>query len=442
MRLNGVKRATERIPEVAALGERESAGHGHGARRVEAMVERHGAAVLRVANQFSLCHDDALDAYQRAFEIYLRKLDTVDPATEGAWLRVVVKHEAMAIRRGRLDSVDRDDVDLDSSVHSGLREVDDEVAGGERIDRSVEALRALKPDEARALLLKAEGLSYQEIGKHFGWTYTKVNRSITEGRARFLKVFTRLEEGEECEAHQPALTALAAGTATSAEVVSIRPHLRHCATCRATVREMRFSRTRRLALLLPLGWLTRLVSRSDVALYTAANGGGRFGPAAAVLGICLSGVGAGAACVMSGALPAPPLIAHLQSKPEAKAPVAKKVVVKRKPHAPARIAQATPTPRVYAPPTATATPQRVKTKTARERTKVTRKKTPVAKSPSTTEFTFEGSGGSAGSSSSGGSGPVASAASTGGGGSGSGSGGKTASAPKSSAGGEFGFEGG
>ena len=53
------------------------------------MVARHGAAVLRVANQFSLCHDDALDAYQRAFEIYLRKLDTVDPATEGAWLRVV-----------------------------------------------------------------------------------------------------------------------------------------------------------------------------------------------------------------------------------------------------------------------------------------------------------------------------------------------------------------
>ena len=180
------------------------------------MVARHGAAVLRVANQFSLCHDDALDAYQRAFEIYLRKLDTVDPATEGAWLRVVVKHEAMAIRRGRLDSVDREDVDLDSSVHSGLREVDDEVAGGERIDRSVEALRALKPDEARALLLKAEGLSYQEIGKHFGWTYTKVNRSITEGRARFLKVFTRLEEGEECETHEAALSALAAGSATSA----------------------------------------------------------------------------------------------------------------------------------------------------------------------------------------------------------------------------------
>jgi DNA-directed RNA polymerase specialized sigma24 family protein len=121
------------MEQVAALGEREPARHS--VRRVEAMVARHGAAVLRVANQFSLCHDDALDAYQRALEIYLRKLDTVDPATEGAWLRVVVKHEAMAIRNARLESVDRDEVDLDTSVSAGLREVDDAVAGGERVER-------------------------------------------------------------------------------------------------------------------------------------------------------------------------------------------------------------------------------------------------------------------------------------------------------------------
>ena len=45
-------------------------------------------------------------------------------------------------------------------------------------------------------------------------------------------------------------------------------------------------------------------------VYAASNGGGRLGPAAALLGLCLSGVGAGAACVMTGALPAPPIIAH------------------------------------------------------------------------------------------------------------------------------------
>src|SRR3954447_23101086 len=168
------------------------------------MVARHGPALLRVANQFSLCHDDALDAYQRALEIYLRRLETVEAATEGAWLRVVVKHEAMAIRAARQSCVDAEDVNLDER-QAATREVEDTVAGGERVERSVEALKALKPDEARALLLKAEGLSYEEIGTRFGWSYTKVNRSIAEGRKRFLHVFSDIESGEACGRYEPVL---------------------------------------------------------------------------------------------------------------------------------------------------------------------------------------------------------------------------------------------
>jgi RNA polymerase sigma factor (sigma-70 family) len=409
------------------------------------MVVRHGAAVLRVANQFSLCHDDALDAYQRALEIYLRKLDTVDPATEGAWLRVVVKHEAMAIRAARLESVDREDVDLDTTVPARLRDVDDEVAGGERVDRSVEALRALKPDEARALLLKAEGLSYQEIGRHFGWSYTKVNRSITEGRARFLKAFSGIEAGEACERYEAALSALAAGTATSADVVAIRPHLRHCATCRATVRDLRFSRGRRLALALPFGWLARLLSRSDVTtnLYAASNGGGRLGPAAAVLGLCLSSVGAGAACVMTGALPAPPLIAHVQHKAKPEPAKKKEQAAADKQREPARPVERISVPRTYTAAVATATPA-PEAKVASKKSGPKRTKRTAAGS-SSGEFGFEGTGGSPASDTTS-SAPVASAASTGGhssGGSGSGGGGgRTASAPKGPTGGEFGFEGG
>src|SRR3954447_3907037 len=263
-------RATNRVgAAVAALGER---GVGNDARRVESLVARHGAALLRVANQFSLCHDDALDAYQRGLEIYLRRLQTVDPATEGAWMRVVVKHEAISIRRARQQSVDHEDSDLDAHVPASLRAVEDAVAGGERVERSVEALKALKPDEARALLLKAEGLSYQEIGLRFGWTYTKVNRSIAEGRKRFLKAYGGIESGEACGAYEATLEALAAGTVTTKQIVAIRPHLRHCAACRATVREMRFSRARRLALLGPFGWLARVLSRSDV-MYAASTGG-------------------------------------------------------------------------------------------------------------------------------------------------------------------------
>src|ERR671939_692671 len=66
--------------------------------RVAAMLARHGGALMRVARQWSICHDDALDAFQRGLEIYVRRLETVDRATEGAWLKVVIRHEALAIR--------------------------------------------------------------------------------------------------------------------------------------------------------------------------------------------------------------------------------------------------------------------------------------------------------------------------------------------------------
>jgi DNA-directed RNA polymerase specialized sigma24 family protein len=58
--------------------------------RAAAMVERHGARLLSIARQWSLCSDDAQDAFQRALEIYLRRAESLDPATELAWLKVVV----------------------------------------------------------------------------------------------------------------------------------------------------------------------------------------------------------------------------------------------------------------------------------------------------------------------------------------------------------------
>ena len=136
--------------------------------RVVAVVAGHERTLMRVARKASLCHDDALDAYQRALEIFVRRVDTVDPATEVAWLKVVVRHEAMAIRRSRSESVAGDDVDLDTFVAVAARSVEDQIASGERVRRSAEALRALRPDEAKALMMKAHGLSYEEIGARNG----------------------------------------------------------------------------------------------------------------------------------------------------------------------------------------------------------------------------------------------------------------------------------
>ena len=57
----------------------------------------------------------------------------------------------------------------------------------ERIDerrRAERELPRLKPQERRALGLLAAGHSYKEICAITGWTYTKVNRCVTEGRRR------------------------------------------------------------------------------------------------------------------------------------------------------------------------------------------------------------------------------------------------------------------
>ncbi len=54
----------------------------------------------------------------------------------------------------------------------------------ERALARARVLQRLKPDERRALVLRAEGYSYAEICEMNGWTYTKVNRCLAEGRAR------------------------------------------------------------------------------------------------------------------------------------------------------------------------------------------------------------------------------------------------------------------
>ena len=298
-------------------------------------MAQHGNALLRVARRVSLCADDAHDAFQRALEIYLRRLDSLDPRTEAAWMRVVVRNEALAVRKARSQVLNGEEVDFDTHVDDDQRSAQERLESAERVTRSAEALRELKPDEARALLLKAEGLSYNEIGDQLGWTYTKVNRCITEGRARFRKVFGSIESGERCERFGPLLMALAEGEAGAAELLALKPHMRHCLSCRAEVRRLHGARWP-LAVFLPLpGFLERLkptqVKADLYGLFArfggsepltqtlAAGSGGRSATATALVGICLAGASAGSYCALGGPLP------DLPGTPERKPRVERRV---------------------------------------------------------------------------------------------------------------------
>ncbi len=202
------------------------------------MVRLHADGLLRLARRHSLCADDAQDAYQRGMEIFLRHAGRLDPERAPSWLRTVVKHEAMAVRRTRQRDVGPAEVDPDLFEARNAPGPEERVIGFEHVERSAEALQRLKPQEIRALWLRAQGNSYDEIQEQTGWTRTKVNRCLYEGRRSFLERYAKIESGAECRRWEPLLSALVDGEATRDELVELRPHLRRCPSCRAVVREL------------------------------------------------------------------------------------------------------------------------------------------------------------------------------------------------------------
>ena len=195
--------------------------------------------LVRLAHRHSLCASDADDAVQRAFEILLRRSERVHPATALSWLRTVVKHEAMAIRASRLRLLGGGDEELDAREAVEVPGPSERATERERAHRALAALATLKRDEARALVLQATGRTYAEIEAETGWSHTKVNRALTEGRAAFRTLMSALEAGDECARHAPLLRALARGRAPADAIIGLRAHLRACGACRARLAELR-----------------------------------------------------------------------------------------------------------------------------------------------------------------------------------------------------------
>jgi RNA polymerase sigma factor (sigma-70 family) len=309
------------------------------AARKRAAVEtfaRHEAALRRTAHRYSICADDADEALQRGLEILLRKAPSDDPRELIRWTQTVVKHEALAVRAdrertlagpaaatpepGREDWVAMLPADLAGPAERAERH--------EAIERSREALATLKPQELRALGLLAEGYSYREIGEITGFSATKVNRCVAEGRERFRRFLVRREGGARCAELAPLLSSFADGEAEAADVATLRGHLRTCAHCRSTLRAYRAAPGAAAALLPVLpparGTLVGRLHDAYAALATrvgggsgasdstlgglAATGGTRGAGMAALaklLAICAGTVGGAAACVATGVVPAP-----------------------------------------------------------------------------------------------------------------------------------------
>jgi RNA polymerase sigma factor (sigma-70 family) len=143
-------------------------------------------AFRRTARRISLCADDADDAFQRSVEILLTKAPPIERRSLVAWMHTVTRREALALRRARerILGAETGDESLVEQLPSDRAEPAEQLVRRERVGRAAELLAILKPQERRAIVLQAEGYSYAEICTITGWTYTKVNRCLAEGRAR------------------------------------------------------------------------------------------------------------------------------------------------------------------------------------------------------------------------------------------------------------------
>lgn len=311
-------------------------------RAASALIESHDHVIRRTARRYSICADDAEDAYQRALEILLTKAPPIEGDALVRWMQTVTKREALSVRRQRerllgapqLPSREGDDErdPLDSIASDGPGP-DDHAGRRERVARSGEALRSLKPHEVRALTLKAQGYSYAEIGEMTGWSYTKINRLMAEGRKRFLAVFADIEEGRRCEELSSALSQMADGESGNGSTEALEFHLRSCATCRAKLRAFR-GIPERVFELMPVGpavdrsvgggphdWLAHhagaaidKVREVGYSLFARGAGAGEAGPIAAaggtrgagaavvakILAVCGATAVGGATCVATG----------------------------------------------------------------------------------------------------------------------------------------------
>lgn len=169
------------------------------AQLLDRLLRAERARLLRQARFHSHCTEDSEDALSEACIQFLRFYD--GPAGDHAlrWMMVVVKRCAWALGRQARTRQTRCQVADSERVADELAIVVREQGAGpdELAERSEETARViamlerLKPDERAALILFGLGCSYAEISELRGWTYTKVNRCVSEGRARVRELLSR-----------------------------------------------------------------------------------------------------------------------------------------------------------------------------------------------------------------------------------------------------------
>jgi RNA polymerase sigma factor (sigma-70 family) len=145
--------------------------------------------LLAIARRNAVNAADAEEALQEAIVSFIRHFDPDRGAPPLAWLTLTLKRQCWRQRReAHLDRhVGQEAERGGGELGFVLESVPSPITGPEELasrrDEARRRLGRLKPDERAALILQAAGFSYHEIAERQGWSYTKTNRCVNEGRA-------------------------------------------------------------------------------------------------------------------------------------------------------------------------------------------------------------------------------------------------------------------
>lgn len=195
--------------------------------------------LVRYAARITRNLDDAEDAYQRAMEIALRSAPVVENERFMAWLRTVLRNEALSIaerRQRECPGAGEDAADTADRLGSGNEGIDD---WRHRYLIVVEAFGRLTDAQRVCLILQARGASYVDITEATGFSRRKVERAILEGREALRSWEHQVDTGEACVRVRASLDDLIAGDCDRRERMRVERHVRHCGHCRTLLRQRR-----------------------------------------------------------------------------------------------------------------------------------------------------------------------------------------------------------
>jgi RNA polymerase sigma factor (sigma-70 family) len=180
-------------PQEEPAGSNGQLSDARRARLLQEIAAKHQGHLRAVARRHSDSIDDAEDALQNAYAIFLARFEEEEQYAV-PWLTTTLKREAWSVhRRRRRERVADDEYSAEhlfEQIPSREPEPTERALVSEHCRETAQLLGQLKPNEHKALGLLAAGYTYKEIMQMTGWTYTKVNRLVAEGRDR-LRELTR-----------------------------------------------------------------------------------------------------------------------------------------------------------------------------------------------------------------------------------------------------------